>query len=86
MFDMFTMFLVKKNINLWRVVCVLLQLFTHFYSFPQALMKLPTPISQSEEVLNFFETKSEDLNPPTEWVTGSASNCVALAHFSVTKL
>lgn len=32
-------------------------------------MKLPSNISQSEEVLTFFETKSEDLNPPTEWVT-----------------
>lgn len=38
-------------------------------SSPQALMKLPSHISQSEEVLAFFETKLEDLNPPTEWVT-----------------
>lgn len=29
-------------------------------------MKLPSQISQSEEVLKFFETKLEDLNPPTE--------------------
>lgn len=36
--------------------------------FMKALMKLPSHISQSEEVLKFFETKSEDLNPPTEWV------------------
>ena len=35
----------------------------------QALMKLPSHISQSDEVLAFFETKLEDLNPPTEWVT-----------------
>lgn len=32
-------------------------------------MKLPSHISQSEEVLKFFETKLEDLSPPTEWVT-----------------
>lgn len=38
-------------------------------SLPQALMKLPSHISQSDEVLQFFETKLEDLNPPTEWVT-----------------
>lgn len=29
-------------------------------------MKLPTQISQSDEVLKFFETRLEDLNPPTE--------------------
>lgn len=38
-------------------------------SFMKALLKLPSHISQSEEVLKFFETKSDDLNPPTEWVT-----------------
>lgn len=38
-------------------------------SLPQSLMKLPSHISQSEEVLKFFETNAEDLNPPTEWVT-----------------
>ncbi|XP_013857665.1 SH3 and PX domain-containing protein 2A isoform X2 [Austrofundulus limnaeus] len=43
----------------------------HLDNYCKALMKLPTPISQSEEVLNFFETKSEDLNPPTEDCGGS---------------
>lgn len=33
---------------------------------PQALLKLPSHLSQSEEVLKFFETTLEDLNPPTE--------------------
>ncbi|CAG13528.1 unnamed protein product, partial [Tetraodon nigroviridis] len=32
----------------------------------QALVRLPPQISQSEEVLRFFETKAEDLNPPVE--------------------
>ena len=41
-------------------------------SLPQALLKLPSHISQSEEVLKFFETNSEDLNPPKEWVTITA--------------
>ena len=31
-------------------------------------MKLPQHISQSEEVLRFFETNAEDLNPPKEYV------------------
>ncbi|XP_031695355.1 SH3 and PX domain-containing protein 2A isoform X3 [Anarrhichthys ocellatus] len=38
----------------------------HLDNYCKALMKLPSPISQSEEVLKFFETKSEDLNPPTD--------------------
>ncbi|KAM3605978.1 uncharacterized protein V6R79_008453 [Siganus canaliculatus] len=38
----------------------------HLDNYCKALMKLPTHISQSEEVLKFFETNSEDLNPPTE--------------------
>ncbi|XP_029031743.1 SH3 and PX domain-containing protein 2A isoform X5 [Betta splendens] len=38
----------------------------HLDNYCKALMKLPSHISQSEEVLKFFETKSEDLNPPTE--------------------
>nr|XP_015800369.2 SH3 and PX domain-containing protein 2A isoform X1 [Nothobranchius furzeri] len=38
----------------------------HLDNYCKALMKLPSQICQSEEVLNFFETKSEDLNPPTE--------------------
>lgn len=33
---------------------------------PQALVRLPPQISQSEEVLRFFETKAEDINPPVE--------------------
>lgn len=53
--------------------CVFLLQPVTFYlpslPFMKALMKLPSHISQSEEVLKFFETKSEDLNPPTEWVT-----------------
>uniref|UniRef100_A0AAQ4Q143 SH3 and PX domain-containing protein 2A n=1 Tax=Gasterosteus aculeatus aculeatus TaxID=481459 RepID=A0AAQ4Q143_GASAC len=36
----------------------------HLDNYCKALMKLPSPISQSEEVLKFFETNSEDLNPP----------------------
>lgn len=32
----------------------------------QALVRLPPQISQSEEVLRFFETKAEDVNPPVE--------------------
>uniref|UniRef100_A0A672H8U3 SH3 and PX domains 2Aa n=1 Tax=Salarias fasciatus TaxID=181472 RepID=A0A672H8U3_SALFA len=35
----------------------------------QALVRLPPQISQSEEVLRFFETKAEDVNPPVEWLT-----------------
>ncbi|XP_019951803.2 SH3 and PX domain-containing protein 2A isoform X1 [Paralichthys olivaceus] len=38
----------------------------HLDNYCKALMKLPSNISQSEEVLTFLETKSEDLNPPTE--------------------
>ncbi|XP_028278543.1 SH3 and PX domain-containing protein 2A-like isoform X2 [Parambassis ranga] len=38
----------------------------HLDNYCKALMKLPPHISQSEEVLKFFETGSEDLNPPTE--------------------
>ncbi|XP_057704198.1 SH3 and PX domain-containing protein 2A-like isoform X2 [Corythoichthys intestinalis] len=43
----------------------------HLDNYCKALLKLPTHISQSEEVLKFFETKSEDLNPPTEDSSGS---------------
>ncbi|KAM9809198.1 SH3 and PX domain-containing protein 2A isoform X1 [Syngnathus typhle] len=43
----------------------------HLDNYCKALLKLPTHISQSEEVLKFFETKSEDLNPPTEDCGGS---------------
>uniref|UniRef100_A0A3P8SJU0 SH3 and PX domain-containing protein 2A n=1 Tax=Amphiprion percula TaxID=161767 RepID=A0A3P8SJU0_AMPPE len=43
----------------------------HLDNYCKALMKLPSHISQSEEVLKFFETKSEDLNPPTEECGGS---------------
>ncbi|XP_061833158.2 SH3 and PX domain-containing protein 2A-like isoform X1 [Nerophis lumbriciformis] len=32
----------------------------------RALVRLPPQISQSEEVLRFFETKAEDINPPAE--------------------
>ncbi|XP_061535020.1 SH3 and PX domain-containing protein 2A isoform X1 [Phycodurus eques] len=32
----------------------------------RALIRLPPQISQSDEVLRFFETKAEDLNPPVE--------------------
>uniref|UniRef100_A0A665XB17 SH3 and PX domain-containing protein 2A n=1 Tax=Echeneis naucrates TaxID=173247 RepID=A0A665XB17_ECHNA len=38
----------------------------HLDNYCKALMKLPSHISQSEEVLKFFETKSEDLNPPID--------------------
>ncbi|XP_063731005.1 SH3 and PX domain-containing protein 2A isoform X2 [Eleginops maclovinus] len=43
----------------------------HLDNYCKALMKLPTHITQSEEVLKFFETKAEDLNPPTEDCGGS---------------
>ncbi|XP_067466414.1 SH3 and PX domain-containing protein 2A isoform X1 [Thunnus thynnus] len=43
----------------------------HLDNYCKALMKLPSHISQSEEVLKFFETKAEDLNPPTEDCGGS---------------
>ncbi|XP_070833805.1 SH3 and PX domain-containing protein 2A isoform X2 [Chaetodon trifascialis] len=43
----------------------------HLDNYCKALMKLPSHISQSEEVLKFFETKLEDLNPPTEDCGGS---------------
>ncbi|XP_068178120.1 SH3 and PX domain-containing protein 2A [Antennarius striatus] len=32
----------------------------------RALVRLPPQISQSEDVLRFFETKAEDINPPVE--------------------
>ncbi|TNN77867.1 SH3 and PX domain-containing protein 2A [Liparis tanakae] len=32
----------------------------------RALVRLPPQISQSEDVLRFFETKAEDANPPVE--------------------
>ena len=35
-------------------------------SLPQALIQLPPYISQCDEVLQFFETRPEDLNPPKE--------------------
>uniref|UniRef100_A0AAY5E7R8 SH3 and PX domain-containing protein 2A n=1 Tax=Electrophorus electricus TaxID=8005 RepID=A0AAY5E7R8_ELEEL len=35
----------------------------------RALVRLPPQISQSEEVLRFFETKPDDINPPVEWLT-----------------
>ncbi|CAB1312668.1 unnamed protein product [Coregonus sp. 'balchen'] len=37
-----------------------------FNDWQEAVMRLPNQISQSEEVLRFFETKAEDLNPPKE--------------------
>ncbi|XP_034464941.1 SH3 and PX domain-containing protein 2A-like isoform X2 [Hippoglossus hippoglossus] len=38
----------------------------HLDNYCKALMKLPSNLSQSEEVLTFFETTSDDLNPPPE--------------------
>ncbi|XP_029961863.1 SH3 and PX domain-containing protein 2A-like isoform X2 [Salarias fasciatus] len=43
----------------------------HLDNYCKALMKLPSHISQSEEVLKFFETNTEDLNPPIEDCGGS---------------
>ncbi|XP_053188442.1 SH3 and PX domain-containing protein 2A-like isoform X1 [Scomber japonicus] len=43
----------------------------HLDNYCKALLKLPTHLSQSEEVLKFFETNAEDLNPPTEECSGS---------------
>lgn len=43
----------------------------HLDNYCKALMMLPSHISQSEEVLKFFETKPDDLNPPTEDCGGS---------------
>uniref|UniRef100_A0A8B9LK57 Uncharacterized protein n=1 Tax=Astyanax mexicanus TaxID=7994 RepID=A0A8B9LK57_ASTMX len=41
----------------------------HLDNYCQALVRLPPRISQSEEVLKFFEPKPEDLNPPKDWFT-----------------
>ncbi|XP_059410581.1 SH3 and PX domain-containing protein 2A-like isoform X6 [Carassius carassius] len=39
----------------------------HFIDdYCRALVRLPPQISQSEEVLRFFETKPDDINPPVE--------------------
>ncbi|XP_036402441.1 SH3 and PX domain-containing protein 2A-like isoform X1 [Megalops cyprinoides] len=38
----------------------------HIDDYCRALVRLPPQISQSEEVLRFFETKADDLNPPKE--------------------
>lgn len=38
----------------------------HLDDYCRALVRLPPRISQSEEVLRFFETKAEDLYPPKE--------------------
>ncbi|XP_053292487.1 SH3 and PX domain-containing protein 2A isoform X2 [Pleuronectes platessa] len=38
----------------------------HLDNYCKALMKLPSNLSQSDEVLTFFETTSDDLNPPPE--------------------
>uniref|UniRef100_A0A674CLH8 SH3 and PX domain-containing protein 2A n=1 Tax=Salmo trutta TaxID=8032 RepID=A0A674CLH8_SALTR len=38
----------------------------HLNDYCRAVMRLPNQISQSEEVLRFFETKAEDINPPKE--------------------
>ncbi|CAL1577563.1 unnamed protein product [Knipowitschia caucasica] len=43
----------------------------HLDNYCKALLKLPTHVSQSDEVLTFFETKAEDLNPPAEECGGS---------------
>lgn len=48
-------------------MCILIQTIALSLPLPpQALLKLPSHLSQSEEVLKFFETTLEDLNPPTE--------------------
>ncbi|CAL8297426.1 unnamed protein product [Merluccius merluccius] len=43
----------------------------HLDNYCKALLKLPPHISQSEEVLGFFETKADDINPPKEDLGGS---------------
>ncbi|KAM9561339.1 SH3 and PX domain-containing protein 2A-like isoform 2-T2 [Salvelinus alpinus] len=43
----------------------------HLNDYCRAVMRLPNQISQSEEVLRFFETKAEDINPPKEDYGGS---------------
>ncbi|XP_072292388.1 SH3 and PX domain-containing protein 2A-like isoform X2 [Eucyclogobius newberryi] len=43
----------------------------HLDNYCKALLKLPSHVSQSEEVLTFFETNAEDLNPPVEDNGGS---------------
>uniref|UniRef100_A0A3P8ZMI4 SH3 and PX domain-containing protein 2A n=1 Tax=Esox lucius TaxID=8010 RepID=A0A3P8ZMI4_ESOLU len=43
----------------------------HIDDYCRALMRLPNQISQCEEVLSFFETQAEDLNPPKEDYGGS---------------
>ncbi|XP_041697430.1 SH3 and PX domain-containing protein 2A-like [Coregonus clupeaformis] len=46
----------------------------HLNDYCKAVMRLPNQISQSEEVLRFFETKAEDLNPPKEDYGGSTKH------------
>lgn len=56
-----------KNGNNLLDMCILIQTIALSLPLPpQALLKLPSHLSQSEEVLKFFETTLEDLNPPTE--------------------
>ncbi|CAL8391167.1 unnamed protein product [Arctogadus glacialis] len=43
----------------------------HLDNYCKALLKLPSHVSQSEEVLGFFETNAEDINPPKEDLGGS---------------
>ncbi|XP_035652638.1 SH3 and PX domain-containing protein 2A-like isoform X2 [Oncorhynchus keta] len=46
----------------------------HLNDYCRAVMRLPNQISQSEEVLSFFETKAEDINPPKEDYGGSTKH------------
>ncbi|KAL0964464.1 hypothetical protein UPYG_G00324190 [Umbra pygmaea] len=43
----------------------------HIDDYCRSLIRLPDHISQSDEVLRFFETQAEDLNPPKEDHGGS---------------
>ncbi|CAB1343663.1 unnamed protein product [Coregonus sp. 'balchen'] len=61
-------FLPGEHANMYREHTALINQFS---SILEALMRLPNQISQSEEVLRFFETKAEDLNPPKEDYGGS---------------
>uniref|UniRef100_G3PV93 SH3 and PX domain-containing protein 2A n=1 Tax=Gasterosteus aculeatus aculeatus TaxID=481459 RepID=G3PV93_GASAC len=47
----------------------------------RALVRLPPQISQSEEVLRFFDTKAEDVNPPVELRGAAAGRWLTACFF-----
>ncbi|KAK3530436.1 hypothetical protein QTP86_024348, partial [Hemibagrus guttatus] len=49
----------------------------------RALVRLPPQISQSEEVLRFFETKPDDMNPPVEALKNLSKATTLQAIFNI---